>query len=631
MPTLTATFYQQGNSNLNSTTANVMTCLRYGYSTVSTINDLGGIGSGTAYQNGVVIKFNGLPNIPIASATLNVAYDDTKSDFPNTYMTIQFKATAKLTSSTTGVGADTGTGTDSYWVSAASWSKDITTTINACIASGTKTISLWGNKADNRRRIKSVTLTYTPVTPTLVRSTVGGYGSVTDRYAIYAEVENAINVKIPTWTLANGQDDARWVELSHWSKYQTAPWTIDGQTYSYAVEVFRSSHNNEFGTYISQLYANHGYGEKYLGRSYYAFYTQTMHFKDSLDPTGADIATSKTLNWGATLGTLPTPTKTGYTFTGWSTTQDGSKPVTASSQLYKANGFELMNTQEAQPPCNLYAQWMPNECTINFDAQGGTVSPTSMTVSNGDTVPIPTSTRTGYTFIDWNLYRSDGKWYIGNSQWATEFEIEANGYTKRAYSPGSTIPFNSSWLTGYLGTPTFTFYANWTPHSYTITFNAQGGTVSPTSKTITYGSTYGELPLPTRDKYAFLGWSISETEYIPVLSSDIFNSETDITLYAFWELSNIQINFYNTDLGKTVIRRYAPNSNMKLGYIKEMRKCGYDLVGYTTLHSDTVYGLDTIVDIIVNELGTTQFNLYPVVEYRSLLYLAITENYVRPV
>ena len=44
------------------------------------------------------------------------------------------------------------------------------------------------------------------------------------------------------------------------------------------------------------------------------------------------------------------------------------------------------------------------------------------------------------------------------------------------------------------------------PESYTLTFDPNGGSVSTTSKTITYDDTYGDLPTPTRTGYTFIGW-----------------------------------------------------------------------------------------------------------------------------
>lgn len=54
-------------------------------------------------------------------------------------------------------------------------------------------------------------------------------------------------------------------------------------------------------------------------------------------------------------------------------------------------------------------------------------------------------------------------------------------------------------------------YANW-GYNPIVTFDANGGTVNTTTKTVNYNSEYGELPIPTRNGYTFLGWK----EYQPV-------------------------------------------------------------------------------------------------------------------
>ena len=56
-----------------------------------------------------------------------------------------------------------------------------------------------------------------------------------------------------------------------------------------------------------------------------------------------------------------------------------------------------------------------------------------------------------------------------------------------------------------------------TPESYTLTLDPNGGSVSTTSKTVTYDSTYGELPTPTRTGYTFNGWKGKN------LYSDLYN------------------------------------------------------------------------------------------------------------
>ena len=72
--------------------------------------------------------------------------------------------------------------------------------------------------------------------------------------------------------------------------------------------------------------------------------------------------------------------------------------------------------------------------------------------------------------------------------------------------------------------------------SYTVTFNANGGSCTTTSKTVSAGGTIGTLPTPTRAGYKFIGWYASKNEgYNPVTSATAVNQNT--TLYAFWSSS----------------------------------------------------------------------------------------------
>ena len=48
---------------------------------------------------------------------------------------------------------------------------------------------------------------------------------------------------------------------------------------------------------------------------------------------------------------------------------------------------------------------------------------------------------------------------------------------------------------------------------YDVTFDTNGGSVSQTSKEVTYGKTYGDLPTPTREGYTFMGWNGKNVAY----------------------------------------------------------------------------------------------------------------------
>ena len=123
----------------------------------------------------------------------------------------------------------------------------------------------------------------------------------------------------------------------------------------------------------------------------------------------------------------------------------------------------------------------PSTYNVTLNANGGTFSSGSTTYTaeyeEGETYLTPT--RTGYTF---------------------------SGYSTSSTTSGTIKSCSSSHEGG-------TLYASWKANTYTLTFNANGGSVSPTSKTITYGSTFGTLPTPTRTGYTFAGWMDGGTAY----------------------------------------------------------------------------------------------------------------------
>lgn len=111
-------------------------------------------------------------------------------------------------------------------------------------------------------------------------------------------------------------------------------------------------------------------------------------------------------------------------------------------------------------------------------------------LTNGYTITKPT--KTGYTFKGY---------YTGTNGTGTQY-INANGSFI-----GELYKNNAS---------NITLYAYWTPNTYTVTFNANGGSVSTSSKTVTYNSTYGTLPTPTRANYDFVGWFDSDYKDHPL-------------------------------------------------------------------------------------------------------------------
>lgn len=131
--------------------------------------------------------------------------------------------------------------------------------------------------------------------------------------------------------------------------------------------------------------------------------------------------TSKTVAYGDTYGTFPTPTRTGYTFNGWYTAASGGSQVTSSSTV------TITSNQ------NLYAQWTPNQYALTVNPNGGSYkNSTSVTVlspnliyNEGNWWSIGAATKTGYTLTGYytsasggtKVYDADGYAVKGTTYW----------------------------------------------------------------------------------------------------------------------------------------------------------------------------------------------------------------------
>lgn len=78
--------------------------------------------------------------------------------------------------------------------------------------------------------------------------------------------------------------------------------------------------------------------------------------------------------------------------------------------------------------------------------------------------------------------------------------------------------------------------ANWKANTYTITYDANGGYVAPTSQSITYGSEV-QLPIPSRSGYDFVGWQRGTT----TIENGIWEIASDVTLTAVWDYSSFTV------------------------------------------------------------------------------------------
>jgi uncharacterized repeat protein (TIGR02543 family) len=140
------------------------------------------------------------------------------------------------------------------------------------------------------------------------------------------------------------------------------------------------------------------------------------------------------------------------------------------------------------------------------------------------------------------------------------FTIEKHSTTKVAPVPGNSYYYfaifdesvTHSGGTWYSAT-TITY--NKAPE-YTVTFNANGGSVSPASSTVNYGTAIGTLPIPTRTGYLFDGWYTEASGGTKITDTTVVI--VDVTYYAHWTLEqndnneNENENENDKDNGNTV-------------------------------------------------------------------------------
>ena len=173
--------------------------------------------------------------------------------------------------------------------------------------------------------------------------------------------------------------------------------------------------------------------------------------------------------------------------------------------------------------------------TLTLNAKGGTIpepgAGDDWTIASDDTTAtkqvaygstygnLPEPTKTGYKFEGWFTEQTDG----GS-------EVE------------SSTPFTTA--------SKHEIYARWTAKKYTVTADANGGTITTASgwtienggatatKDVTYDSKYGTLPIPTRENYHFICWATAEGGGTLVDKDTYVTTASNHTIYAQWKLND---------------------------------------------------------------------------------------------
>ena len=285
---------------------------------------------------------------------------------------------------------------------------------------------------------------------------------------------------------------------------------------------------------------------------------------------------------------VTTPQRTGYTFEGYYTAASGGTQMIDKNGLATNNFASTYFNDDNTTNLNgdLYAHWTVNSYTITFNANGGSVTPTSKTQNYGTAVTMPTPTRTGYTFSGWS----------------------------KTYT---TMPAENVTVT-----------AQWTPHTYTMTYNANGGTGAPASQTITYGQNATiSSTRPTKAGYTFEGWSTSSTAttgtYQP--GGTYSNVTGAVTLYAIWskELS-ATFNSYGQGLSGAQVEHVKIYNNATSGNIttpKALPASGYSFRTWSTKTeanaTENQIGENKIVAISENKVYYASYQKTATITYNA--------------
>lgn len=239
------------------------------------------------------------------------------------------------------------------------------------------------------------------------------------------------------------------------------------------------------------------------------------------------------------------PTRSGYTFLGWSTS---STATSASYQPGTKYNFSSTKTSISNPQSyTLYAVWKQNTyyAKLSYNANGGSGAPSSTTKnSTSQTISFTISstkpTRSGFTFLGWST---------------------SSSATSATYDPGDSISIRST-STSSSSPTTVTLYAVWgTVYTVKISYNANGGSGAPSTQTFTGSDSLVEVTLsdtePTKSGYIFMGWATTsdpswdEAEYFPgdTITLTGSTSTTTYTLYACWyqESYTVKITFVPMD------------------------------------------------------------------------------------
>lgn len=399
------------------------------------------------------------------------------------------------------------------------------------VCSGTRVLDVMGGSTNDGTNIQLYTKNNTDAQPLNIEMSSDTtnptiekieYSNITSngfRMTITAKDNIGVkNVKVTSWTWKGYSVDGITRSASQ----------VNTNTWVYDVKV--SEHGNTYGAYYTDVTVTDFRGNTTTSDD---AETKVGVYTVKFDPNNGSVSpTSKTVVYGylySRNGNLPTPTRNGYTFTGWYTAKSGGTKITNSTKVTASSNHII------------YAHWEPVDKTFpkisSIKVTDLTMSGYKLVITASDNVSVSSVNVSTWTWRGWEESGIAGKAVkSGTNTWTydvkiSDFSSEHGGY------------YNSIEVIDSSGNLTASDMLETQVGVFEVSFDANGGSVSTTSKTVVYGYLYSRnenLPIPTKKGYTFTGWYTAKTGGTKIADSTKVTVTSDQTLYAHWEKTVIE-------------------------------------------------------------------------------------------
>ncbi len=387
-------------------------------------------------------------------------------------------------------------------------------------------------------------------------------------------------------------------------------WTASGLSTSTAVYGTGSNPTTKWSSASTKVKASSATGALYFKNLRTTSGTITLtanwtinQYDLNFDANGGSVSVQqRPLNYGAQYGTLPTPTRTGYTFNGWFTAASGGNQVSATTTMGASD-------------TTIYAHWTVNTYVVNFDATNYMPYPVTSVAFNGSGGDFTYSNINNeivhsFKFRDnVNMYGASTGFYIDLSALTAEEEYEWSIYVKSTRRHAISIGQEQG---GKIDAEVTTEWTRIT-HKFTATpagakafviyrgngswaigevfefknLSIQKASDTPADQatgniTVTYDGYYTNLPTPTRYGYNFTGWYTSASSGSQVTSSTQVKTANNHTLYSRWTAKTDCVLSFNANRGTVSPARRNQTFNASLGTLPVPTRTGYIFTGWYT-------------------------------------------------